>query len=33
MRHGLKRPGLILAPDRQPELCAERVGLLDQLFF
>src|SRR5829696_3419733 len=33
MRHGLERPGLVLAPDRQPKLGAERVGLLDQLFF
>src|ERR671916_1035551 len=33
MRHGLKRPGLVLAPDRQPKLGAQRVGLLDQLFF
>jgi hypothetical protein len=32
MRHGLKRPGFILAPDRDPKLCAQRVGLLDQLF-
>src|SRR4051794_25763536 len=32
MRHGLKRPGLVLAPDGQPKLGAERVGLLDQLF-
>src|SRR4029453_13719653 len=32
MRHGLKGAGLVLAPDRQPKLCAERVGLLDQLF-
>src|SRR5215204_1928261 len=40
MRHGLKRPRLVLAPDRQPKLRqpklgqpklgAERVGLLDQ---
>src|SRR5215210_2416591 len=33
MRHGLKGAGLVLTPDRQPKLCAERVGLLDQLFF
>src|SRR5213596_3138377 len=33
MRHGLKRPRLVLTPDRQPKLGAERVGLLDQLFF
>src|SRR5437764_1813889 len=32
MRHGLKRAGLVRAPDRQPKLGAERVGLLDQLF-
>src|SRR3954452_16495512 len=32
MRDGLKRPGLVLTPDRQPNLCAQRVGLLDQLF-
>ena len=32
MRHGLKRPRLVLAPDRQPKLSAQRVGLLDQLF-
>ena len=30
MRHGLNRPGLVLAPDRQPKLRAQRVGLLDQ---
>src|SRR4051795_2311405 len=33
MRHRLKRPGLVLAPDREPKLRPERVGLLDQLFF
>src|SRR3954466_3669557 len=33
MRHGLKRPRLVLAPDRQPKLGAERVGLLDQPLF
>src|SRR3954469_12015590 len=33
MRHGLERPGLVLAPDGQPKLGAERVSLLDQLFF
>src|SRR5687768_18136510 len=33
MRHGLKRPCLVLAPDRQPKLGAERVGVLDQLFW
>ena len=32
MRHGLKGAGLVLAPDRDPKLCAQRVGLLDQLF-
>src|SRR5215207_4393507 len=32
MRHRLERAGLVLTPDRQPQLCAERVGLLDQLF-
>jgi hypothetical protein len=30
MRHGLNRPGLVLAPDRQPKLRPQRVGLLDQ---
>src|SRR3954447_12887911 len=33
MRHGLKRPGLVLTPDREPKLGAQRVGLLDQLFW
>ena len=33
MRHGLKWPGLVLTPDREPKLCTKRVGLLDQLFF
>ena len=33
MWHGLKGTGLVLAPDRQPKLGAQRVGLLDQLFF
>ena len=33
MWHSLKRPRLVLAPDRQPKLSAQRVGLLDQLFF
>src|SRR4051794_15422282 len=33
MRHGLERPGLVLAPDRQPKLGAERVGLLNQPLF
>src|SRR3954467_3139665 len=32
MRHGLKRPRLVLTPDREPKLRAQRVGLLDQLF-
>src|SRR3954470_5751881 len=33
MRHGLKRPGLVLAPDREPKLRAQRVGPLDQPLF
>jgi hypothetical protein len=33
MRHGLKRPGLVLAPDRQPKLRPQRIGLLDQPLF
>src|SRR5215216_4121243 len=33
MRNSLKRPGLVLAPDRQPKLGAERIGLLDQPLF
>src|SRR3954467_13186969 len=33
MRHGLKRPRLVLAPDRQPQLGAEHVGSLDQPLF
>src|SRR5829696_5938517 len=33
MRHGLERPGLVLAPDRQPKLSAQRVSLLDQPLF
>src|SRR3954449_11735698 len=33
MRHGLERPGLVLAPDREPKLGAQRVGLLDQPLF
>ena len=33
LRHSLKRPGLVLAPDRQPKLGAERIGLLDQPLF
>src|SRR3954468_23813048 len=33
MRHGLKGAGLVLTPDREAKLGAERVGLLDQLFF
>src|SRR3954453_12004028 len=32
MRHGLEGAGLILAPDREPKLRPQRVGLLDQLF-
>src|SRR3954452_15096368 len=32
MRHGLKRPRLVLTPDREPKLRPQRVGLLDQLF-
>src|SRR5215207_154934 len=32
MRHGLKRPGLVLTPDREPKLRPQRVGLLNQLF-
>src|SRR3954451_20731716 len=32
MRHGLKGAGLVLTPNRQPKLGAQRVGLLDQLF-
>src|SRR3954471_18662230 len=32
MRHGLKGAGLVLTPDREPKLGAQRVGLLDQLF-
>src|SRR3954468_12574861 len=33
MRPGLKGTGLVLTPDREPKLRAQRVGLLDQLFF
>src|SRR3954449_5600161 len=33
MRHGLKRPRLVLTPDREPKLGAERIGLLDQPLF
>src|SRR3954447_22690095 len=33
MRHGLKRPRLVLTPNGQPQLDAPCVGLLDQLFF
>ena len=33
MRHGLERPGLVLAPDREPKLGAERVRVLDQPLF
>ena len=32
MRHRLEWPGLVGAPDRQTELLAETVGVLDQLF-
>jgi len=32
MGDGLKRPGLVLAPDRQAHRPAERVSLFDQLF-
>src|SRR5215203_1599307 len=30
--HRLERAGLVLTPDREPKLRAQRVGLLDQLF-
>src|SRR4051794_16685043 len=33
MRHGLKGTGLVLTPDREPKLRAQRVGLLDQPLF
>src|SRR5829696_2156907 len=33
MRHGLKGASLVLTPDRQPKLGAQRVGLLDQPLF
>src|SRR3954449_9557886 len=33
MRHGLEGAGLVLAPDREPKLRPQRVGLLDQLFW
>jgi hypothetical protein len=33
MRHGLKRPRLVLTPNGQPKLGAERIGLLDQPLF
>src|SRR4051812_46934727 len=33
MRHGLKGAGLVLAPDREPKLRPQRVGLLDQPLF
>src|SRR5215212_11002889 len=33
MRHGLKGTGLVLTPDRQPKLGAQRIGLLDQPLF
>src|SRR5215217_6655886 len=32
MRHRLERPRLVLAPDREPKLRPQRVGLLNQLF-
>src|SRR5215204_5286322 len=32
MRHGLKGASLVLAPDREPKQCAQRVSLLNQLF-
>ena len=32
MRHRLEGAGLVLAPDREPKLRPQRVGLLDQLF-
>ena len=30
MRHGLEGASFVLAPDRQPKLRAERIGVLDQ---
>src|SRR3954471_21216377 len=33
MRHGLKRPPLVLAPDLKPPLGAQRAGSLDQPLF
>src|SRR5437868_13307987 len=33
MRPRLKRPRLVLTPDREPKLRPQRVGLLDQLFW
>src|SRR3954462_15587221 len=33
MGHGLKRPRLVRAPDREPKLSAQRVGPLDQPLF
>src|SRR3954449_5368180 len=33
MRPGLKGTGLVLTPDREPKLRAQRVGLLDQPLF
>src|SRR4029078_11112354 len=33
MRHGLKRPRLVLTPDREPKLRPQRVCLLDELFW
>src|SRR3954463_6430049 len=33
MGHGLEGAGLVLTPDREPKLRAQRVGLLDQPLF
>jgi hypothetical protein len=33
MRHGLEGASFVLAPDRQPKLRAERIGVLDQPLF
>src|SRR3954451_16971919 len=33
MRHRRERAGLVLAPDREPKLRPQRVGLLDQPLF
>src|ERR671916_958131 len=32
MRHGLKGTSFVLTPDRETQVCAQCVGLLDQLF-